>query len=159
MKKLLCVFSLLLLVGCAQSTNIKPVTRSLSFIGEMTYYNEYYEINADIDKQGKMTVKFTHPEELKDLTFTMIDDTVTCEFQGITYQYDDEHKSAALSFVYNAFCEENPQVYEKDNQFFTKGNFNDNEYKMFIGQTGLPLKIVDSAARFEILIKNATIIQ
>ncbi len=154
MKKLLCIFSLLLLVGCSNATSIKPTTRNLSFLAEIAYYNEFYEISAEISQNGEMTIKILQPADLKDIVFTVTENDIKSEFNGITYEYTSPHQSDVISFIYNAFKEENPKVFENDNQFFTKGKFENFEYKMFIGQSGLPLEIIDSSGRFNVIFKN-----
>ncbi len=157
MKKLLCIISLLLLVGCANVTKIKPITRGISFVGEMKYYNEYYELSVDIDKNGEMKIKIDEPTELGDLVFTFKDDEMSVSFKGISHEFGDTYKTEALNLIYKAFKEESPDVYEKNDEFFITGEYAGNEYKMFIGESGLPLKITNKGEKFEILIKNPTI--
>ncbi len=157
MKKLLCVFLLLILTGCARASSITPITRNLSFTAEVTYYNEFYEISGEINQNGKMTLNFLEPEALKDIVFTITDNNIKAHFKGISYNYNSPQQSDVISFIYNAFKEEAPTVYENDNDFFTKGKFDDFEYKLFIGQSGLPLKIIDSSGRFNVIFKNPSI--
>ncbi len=157
MKKFLCVILPLLLVGCAAESDIKPVTRNISFTAEMTYFNEYYEMVAEVDENGDAKISLTHPEELSGLTFNIKNGDLIAEFNGIKIEADDSYKTAAVNFLYSAFKAEEPKVYKNNNRFFTKGKCDGGEYTMYISGTGLPLKICDSADRFEIVIKNATI--
>ncbi|MBO5089651.1 MAG: hypothetical protein J6C27_01900 [Clostridia bacterium] len=157
MKKILCIISLVLLVGCNAESNIKPVTRNISFTAEMTYYNEYYEMAAEIYNNGDAKISLTHPEELSGLTFNIKNNDVIAEFNGIKIETDDSYKTAAVNFLYSAFKAENQKVNENNDRFFTKGKCDGGEYTMYISGTGLPLKICDSADRFEIIIKNLTI--
>ena len=157
MKKLLCIFSLLLLVGCTKSAEIKPITRNISFTGEMTYYNEYYELSCEIDQSGNMEIGFTQPEELNALNFKIENGEIKSEFKGISYDFSDPHKTAFIDFIYTVFKADSPTVYEKDDEFFIKGSYDGGEYKMFLGASGLPIKITDSSGRFQIIIKNTTI--
>ena len=157
MKKLLCIFSLLLLVGCTNPSTVKPITRNLTFSADLTYYNEFYEISGEIDQNGKMIIKISEPENLKDIVFTVTDGNIKADFKGISYNLNSPNQTNAILFIYNAFKEEAPKVYENNNQFFTKGKFENFEYKMFIGQSGLPLEIIDSSGRFNVIFKNPTI--
>lgn len=154
MKKLLCIFLLFLLVGCTNPSTIKPITRNLTFSADLTYYNEFYEISGEINQNGKMTLKILQPEDLKDITFTVTDGNIKADFKGISYDFNSPHQTDAISFIYNAFKEEAQKVYENDNEIFLKGDFDNFEYKMFIGQSGLPLKIIDSSGRFNVIFKN-----
>lgn len=154
MKKLLCIFSLLLLVGCTNASTIKPVTRNLTFTAELTYYNEFYEISGEINQNGKMTLKILQPDDLKDITFTVTNGNIKADFKGLSYNLNSPNQTNAISFIYNAFKDEAPKVYENNNEFFIKGQFDNFEYKMFIGQSGLPLEIIDSSGRFNVIFKN-----
>ncbi len=157
MKKILCLIFIMLLVGCTQKTNVKPITRNISFTAEMTYYNEYYEMAVDIKKDGDMTVSMLHPEELQGLNFCIENGKTTAEYDGIKMEADDSYKTAATGFIYSVFKTEEQPVFKNDNRFFTKGACDGGEYKMYISEAGLPLKICDSADRFEIIIKNLKI--
>lgn len=157
MKKFLCLILLIPLIGCAQKTNIKPVTRNISFTAEMTYFNEYYEMAVDIKANGDTTFSMQHPEELKGLIFNVKDDNLTAEFSGIKIETDNNYKAAAVNFLYSAFKTQEYTVYENDNRFFVKGDCDVGEYKMYISGAGLPIKITDNANRFEIVIKNLKI--
>lgn len=157
MKKLLSIFSLLLLVGCTTASEVKPVNRNVSFTCEMTYYNEYYELSCEIDENGNMEIGFIQPKELSDLTFKIENGEIKSEFKGISFDFSDPHKTAFIDFIYTVFKADNPAVYEKDDEFFIKGNYDGGEFKMFLGASGLPIKIIDSSGRFQILIKNPTI--
>ncbi len=156
MKKFLCIISLFLLAGCTAESNIKPVTRNITFTAEMTYYNEYYEMAVEIYTNGDAKISLTHPEELKGLTFNIKNGGLSAEFDGIKIETDDSYKTAAVNFLYSAFKNEEQKVYKNDDRFFTKGKCDSGEYTMYISGTGLPLKICDSADRFEIIIKNIT---
>lgn len=120
----------------------------------MSYYNEYYEMDVDIKENGKMLVSILQPKELEGLVFTIKNGETTAEFSGIKIDTADNYKAAAVNFIYSVFKTEEQTVFENDKRFFTKGNCDGGEYKMYISEAGLPLKISDSADRFEIIVKN-----
>ena len=157
MKKLLCLLLFIPLIGCAQKTNIKPVTRNISFSAEMSYYNEYYEMAVDINNSGDMSVSILQPKELEGLIFNIKDGKTTAEFSGIRINTDNNYKTAAVNFIYSVFKAEEQTVFENDNRFFTKGICDGGEYKMYISEAGLPLQILDSTNRFEVIVKNLKI--
>lgn len=156
MKKFLCLIFLFALVGCTQKADLTPVTRNISFTAEMTYYNEYYEIAVDINKNGDITAAMIHPTELKGLIFTVQGGQTTAEFDGIKISADG-FKTAAIDFIYSAFKSDSPQVYKNENRLFIKGDCDGGQFTMYLSGSGLPLKIEDSADRFEIIIKNIKI--
>ncbi len=157
MKKILCLLFVFVLVGCSKTATVSPVTRNLSFEAEIKYYNESYEISANIDKNGKISIVFIHPDELKSTEFTITDGVTTAEIGGLSYDYSDSKNANIFNFIYEIFKDENPRVYKADNIFFIKGQFDGFEYKLFVGASGLPLSIADQSGRFEILFKNPTI--
>ena len=157
MKKLLCLLLFVPLIGCTQKTNIKPVTRNISFTAEMAYYNEYYEMSVNIGSSGDMSVSVLQPRELEGLVFNITNGKTTAEYSGIKIDTNDTYKTAAANFIFSVFKAEKQEVFKNNNRFFTKGKCDGGEYKMYISEAGLPLKILDSADRFEILIKNLTI--
>ncbi len=123
----------------------------------MTYYNEYYEMMVDINGSGDISVSILQPKELEGLIFNIKDGKATAEFNGIKINTDDDYKTAAVNFIYSVFKMEEQAVFANGNRFFTKGVCDGGEYKMYISEAGLPLKILDSAERFEIIIKNLKI--
>ena len=154
MKKYFCISLALLLVGCSDVTDIKPILTNITFTAEMTYYNEYYEMAVDISENGDMVVTVNHPDELKGLRFDILNGEVTAAFNGIKLDGIDTYKTAAVNFLYSPFDVKNPKVYKKDDRFFIKGKCDGGEYTTYITESGLPLKICDNAERFEIIIKN-----
>ena len=101
-----------------------------------------------------MTLKILQPDDLKDITFTVTNGNIKADFKGLSYNLNSPNQTNAISFIYNAFKDEAPKVYENNNEFFIKGQFDNFEYKMFIGQSGLPLEIIDSSGRFNVIFKN-----
>ena len=156
MKKILCFTLMLLLVGCSGSTDIKPVLRNIIFTAEMTYYNEFYEMEVDISKTGDAVIEVTYPEELKGLKFVSKNGEFTSEYNGIAFE-SNNYNAMAAKILYLPFSNKTQGVYEKDNVLYIKGECDGGEYTMQVTEAGLPLKISDSAERFEIIIKNLTI--
>lgn len=148
---------MLMLVGCSNTANIKPVNRNISFTAEMTYYNEYYEMMVEIDESGNTTIKITHPDEIKNLVFEFKDGKVTSLFNGIECDVSDSYKTTAVNFIYTAFHNEKQIVYKNKDRIFAKGKCDGGEYTLYLTEAGLPLKICDSLNRFEIIINNLTI--
>ena len=62
------VLVIFLLTGCtADATKIKPVTNGISFLCDITYYNETYNCEGDIQKNGDSIIKFISPSRLQGL--------------------------------------------------------------------------------------------
>lgn len=159
MKKILClIVPIFLLCGCASKTQkITPVTKGLSFNAQIMHYNEAYECNVNIAKNGDTEVAFSLPENLSGLKVFYSGDSVTAEFKGIKYTALAQSlpQYSVSDTIYNIFSTNYTEVFEKNDSYFVNYSGNDGEYKMFIGATGLPIKI--TSPFFEAKIKNATI--
>lgn len=155
MKKILCLFFVLLLSGCsdAERVDIKPIVRNISFTAEMTFYNEYYELAVDISKNGDTSVTVIHPSELDGLEFKIKDKKVTASLEGITLEVNN-HNKTLVDFLYKPFESENQTVYNNDEKFFIRGKCDGGEYTMYITEAGIPLSVCDNADRYEIIIKD-----
>lgn len=147
---------MLLLSGCSGNTDVKPVLQNLTFTAEMSYYNEFYEMEANISKTGNAVIEVIYPEELKGLKFVIKNGEFISEYNGIAFECNN-YNAMAAEILYLPFSKKEQSVYEKDGAFYIRGECNGGEYTMQVTEAGLPLKINDSADRFEIVIKNLTI--
>ena len=160
MKKIFCVFFifLLTLVGCKSKTkNISPVTKNISFNCDITFYNETYECKVVNTKNNNFNLIFTYPESINGLEYIITDKETTCVYKGIKYNPTSKNfpHQNIVSFIYSALSSNNDKVFENDNNFYIKGD----NFSMYLGQTGLPLKIVDKNNIYTVIIKNATILK
>ncbi len=158
MRKILCLFlPFLLLCGCAvKSQAVKPVTKALSFDAQITYYNETYECNVKIFKNGDSEITFSSPKEIKGLKISYSANTVTADYNGLKYEINGTlPQFSASDILHKAFNYNYDTVYTNDNEYYVENkNLN---CKMYLGATGLPIKIIENSEKFSITIKNATI--
>ncbi len=157
MKKILLLIFVLTLCGCSSTAKVKPVTRGLTFTAEITYYNEYYECDVEINQTDQMKISLTYPEDLNGLVFTQKNNKIITEFKGIKCETVDSYSQTAINYIFKAFENETQKAYKNGEKLYTKGSLGDGEYTMYITEAGLPLKICDSLQRFEITIKNLTL--
>lgn len=160
MKRLFCIILIILtLCGCeTTANNITPKTKGISFEAEVSCYNEKYECNAVISQNGDTVIEITSPEDIRGLTFKFIANKLTIEYQGLEYKYNStspEHSVA--NFIYETLNSEQPEVVKNNDEFYTEGKTENFNYRLFVGATGLPLKICDISGGYEAIIKNATI--
>lgn len=157
MKKILClIFPFLLFCGCAdQSRNIKPVTKGLSFNAEINYYNECYECDVNIAKNGDTEISFTCPKELNGLKIVYSANNTTVDYNGLKYELDSSLPQYSVTdIIKKVFSSEYDTVYTKDDCYYVENK--ELDCKMYIGSTGLPIKI-ESDAKFSAIIKNSTL--
>ncbi len=152
------VLILLLLCGCSNKTEIKPVKTGILFSAIATYYNETYECNCDIQKNGDMTVEFTYPADIEGLKFKFSDNGVSVNFKEIEYVSEKIiFENSVASLIYEVMSGKSSEVYESEDVFYIEGVNNDFEYKLEIGATGLPIKITTRPDIAKIEFKKVTV--
>ncbi len=165
MKRLFCFFMSLILcltlLGCKKNINsITPITRNLSFKAEVTFYNESFEADVFITDKDGMVIELTHPEDISGLKFNIKSGNITATYKGLEYKTTDSnmpHKNIA-GFLYEAFSLSNSEVFEEDDNYFVEGKTTDYSYRMFIGSSGLPIKIEEKSGIINVIIKNTAIL-
>ncbi len=153
------ILVLLLLTGCAaNSTKIKPVTKGISFLCDVTYYNETYNCEGDIHKNGDTVIKFIGPSQLEGLKYTFTKNGVSVDFNEIEYISDKVvFESSVASFINEVLHNENVQVLNDDDIFYTEGVTDEFDYKLELGATGLPIKITARPDAVSVIFKNVKI--
>ena len=153
------ILLLLLLCGCKSQTKITPLKTGITFSANATYYNESYECDCDIQKNGDMTVKFTYPAEIEGLKFVFTQNGVSVNFKEIEYVSDKiVFENSVASLLYEVLSKNNTEVFESENVFYLEGANKDFEYKLELGATGLPIKITTKPDVAKIEFKNVKII-
>lgn len=153
------ILVLFLLTGCtSSSTKIKPITKGISFLCDVTYYNETYTCEGDIHKNGDTVIKFTAPSRLEGLKYTFTKNGVSVDFNEIEYISDKiVFESSAASFINEVLQGENTEVLKENDVFFTEGVTTEFEYKLELGATGLPIKITARPDAVSVIFKNVKI--
>lgn len=159
MKKILCLLvSILFLCSCSKAkTNITPLTKGISFDATLSYYNENYEVSVIVAKNGNTEVLFNSPKELKGLKVKYAGDQICAEYSGIKYTTLQEGlpQYSVSDIIYKTFSEEYSTVYSNDDKYYVEYENDSLDLKMYLGATGLPIKI--ESPYFLAEIKNATI--
>ncbi len=162
MKKILCsLFLVLTLCSCATKTeSITPVTKGLKFTAQISYYNESYECDVTVKQNGDTEIAFLIPEDLSGLKITYSGNSVTANYNGIEYKFTDDSlpQYSVSDIIYKIFAAKYDTVTQQDDYYYVEYAKDDLNCKIVIGATGLPIKIEEKSSRFEIIIKNATII-
>ncbi len=147
------------LCGCKEETKISPIKVGIDFSANATYYNETYEFDCNVQKNGDMSIKFTYPEDIKGLKYIFTDKGVSVKFKEIEYINENVvFENSVASLIYEVLINNNAQVFKEDNIFYIEGANNDFEYKLEIGETGLPIKITTRPDIAKVEFKNVKII-
>lgn len=154
------ILVILLLCGCAkQESKVIPVTKGISFSCEATYYNETYECDCEIEKNGNTIICFNYPEQVKGLKFVFSENGVSANYNGIEYINDRiVFENSVAGLIYEVLSQTDGKVIEKNDVFYTEGVSGDFEYTLQLGATGLPIKITTRPDAARIVFKNVKII-
>lgn len=157
MKKILCsIIICILLCGCSKAASIKPITKSLKFATEINYFNETYNCNVKIAKNGDTEISFTNPKEINGLIIKYSADKVIAEYFGLEREIDNQlPQYSASDIIYKVFSYDYENVFEDNDRYYSENkNLN---CKIYFGETGLPISVEENSSKFKMTIINATI--
>ena len=160
MKKILCAFLVIFtLCGCNKiAKNITPHTKGITFNAQATYYNECYECNVEIEQNGDTVITITEPNDIEGLIFSYKGNETLISYKGLEYKTNNNSPEISVAdFIYSVFQNPTGDIIKDNDNLYIEGKTKKNNYKLFLGATGLPLKITTTSGGYEVIIKNATI--
>lgn len=166
MKKTICILlclSFLFFSGCeSKKTEIKPITKNLSFTAEIEHDNNIYTYDAIINNNYGIELKAT-TNGLSGLSYHFSGNTLTERFNKLEHIIETSSlpDGIIIDFIYSVYStisKNKTTVKFQDNQYFLSDKNDKYCFKMFFGQTGLPLKIEDKENGITVIIKNASLI-
>ena len=166
MRKFIClIFSLVFIVlcGCDNKNNqVTAITSGLSFTALVEYKNEEYEFKVTIPKDSVMTAEIISPKRIKGSIFEFSNSNLLFRCDDLEYKTSLQNlpENFPVGFVYSVFCdiaEKSQQVQIQNDQHFISGKTQNFNYKLLLGNTGLPIKITDNKNNITAIIKQATI--
>ena len=166
MKKIISVLSLAILFLCAcgeKKISVIPDTSSISFVAELTYYNECYEANVTVAKNGETDMEINSPDTIKGLCFHFNGDEITAEYAGLEYKSDFKSlpEGACCERLYeilkDTFKADISVALEGDSYCISRDS-SDISYKLYLGATGLPISAEDKSTGFNVNFKNVTVL-
>ena len=161
------VISVLMLIvflcGCGgKNKSATPVTKGVSFIADVTYYNECYTCDVAVDENGVMTATVTSPEELSGVKLKFDGENVTAEYLGLTYTLKTDTMplgNVALS-IYNVFTHiaENGLTAEQDeSNCIIENEIEGEKYEFIFAPSGLPLELKMPQKELKVIFNNVTV--
>lgn len=157
------VFSVLLAVimlsGCGgKSTQIEPVTKGILFGCEITYYNETYECDCEVQKNGEATFEFKYPSEIEGLKFLLSKNGVSAKYNEIEYINENKtFENSAAYLIWDVLANESGEVKSENDVFFIEGESKEYDYRLELGSTGLPIKLKTNPDIIQVTFKNVKI--
>ena len=153
----------LFISGCKkEKSKVKPITNNLSFTAEIEHNNIIYTYDTIINNDYEMELKATS-SGLSGLSYHFSGNTLTEKFNKLehTIEISSLPDGVIIDFIYSVFStisRNKTTVKFQDNQYFLSDKSDKYCFNMFLGQTGLPLKIEDKENGITVIIKNASLI-
>ena len=158
MKRTLLIFTLILTavlnIGCSKkSPEVTLVTTGLIFNLEYTAQNTNFKYNVKIDEKGDFTATVLEPENLKGYVIKTENGKFLGEFKGLSAEVD----GGAVKTIYNCFnTAKNSAASEENGEYKISGKA-DFSFNLYLGQTGLPLKL-ETDLKDVFYFKNVTLV-
>ena len=150
------------LSGCKNEKEpIKPITTDLSFKAEIDYNGSTCKYDVKIDKNSNTELKATD-NSLKGLSYYFSGDEITEKFNQLEHKFKISSLPQGVitdiihSVFYTATKEKLAPIKENE-QYILSGENSRYSFKIYIGQSGLPIKIKEAKKGITVIIKNAAI--
>ncbi len=163
MKKILLTFILIcFLCSCSKNVTVKPQTQNLTFDINCTLKKEPYSFLVQSDNNSNLTITIKKPDTLKNFKMNFQDEICQIDYLGLKKELplDSFEKESVLRIFYEGFSKSKytSELVFQDNEYFLEYRFNENKYRFYFSQKGLPLSIKGVDNDKEILIKGVTIL-
>lgn len=140
---------ILLLTSCRQAEDVIPQTANLGFCVHTVWNKTEYVLDGVADENSNLFLSVTEPEQLKNLKFSLRDDSVTVNYLDLKKEIplNSFEEDSPIRVIFEGFkSAENPEkVYTENNEYFTEFSLGNTEYRFVFSQGGLPLNIKTSA--------------
>lgn len=167
MKKIFCVLICIVFVvlaGCGDnSREITPVTSSIKFTAKIEYNGIAHTYRVNIDEKSN-TELIAKDSELKGMSYYFSGDKVTERFNKLEHEINLSSlpEGIIIDFIHSVFktvTTEKNDVTSDNGQFILNADNERYNFKMFLGETGIPIKIEDKENGITAIISDAAIIR
>lgn len=168
MKKIICIILSLcfLTAGCSEykkSSAVTAVTTGLSFTAKLSYGGNTYNYSVKIDENGVTEMKNIPAKEKAGTDYIFENNTVIYKYNELSYKTDinSMFDGSVADFIYIVFKETEAQrnnVSYKNEEYYIKAETPKYKFTVYFGETGLPIKIIDTKKGLSVIIKNPTLL-
>ncbi len=165
MKKILpflLTIALIFALSACKKENLKPQLCGISFTADMTYYNEVYKGECEIDEKGGIKLRLTEPEILSGYTVFVDGEGVRAEYLGISFTppenslpfssvAKDFYKAVEKTLTGELAAEKSGEEYK------ISGGSGAESYTLYISPSGLPQKLLIPDERFSVYFYNVAV--
>lgn len=161
--KFLLVFLFVIICGCKSNSEPVSITmKSIAFVADITYYNDNYSCECEIDKDGNASILITAPENLKGISASFNGDTCSIKYNGLEINNADmllPQNSAINIFKDVLKISVDGGEVKKNKNLVINGECNGNKYILTASPNGLPISLEIPEFGMIITFKNVTIIE
>ena len=164
MKRLFPLFLVLFFIfcGCKGSRNIDIVSENLSFTATVYKDGNPSVFNVKIDRNGSFSLEQASNDKGYILKYRFSDDKVTVCYGKLehTSPVSSLGKGNIIAFlpeVYKEIRTKNLKAKQEDNNFIISSKTENYDFSLYVGQSGLPLKLTDQRNNITIEFSNPTI--
>lgn len=155
----------LFLTGCSgnrKSSAVTAVTTGLSFTAEISISNTSFSYFVEIDKNGSVSMK-SIPENEVGIDYLFENGKIIYKYNELEYIADisslpESNLADFIPTVFSRLKDISYNVAYKNNQYYITDKTGKYEFTVYLGQTGLPIKITDKKNSIVAVIKNPTLI-
>ncbi|MBQ8203743.1 MAG: hypothetical protein IJZ75_05625 [Clostridia bacterium] len=157
------VILILFLCGCGGSKKTAtPVTKGISFTADVTYYNECYTCEVNVDEAGLMSAEVISPDELKGVKLKFDGENVTAEYLGLTYTLKTDTMplgNVALSIykVFTDIANNGLSAEYSEENCLIENKVDGEKYEFCFSPAGLPLSLKIPNKEFLVIFSNVAI--
>ena len=161
MKKLSVLLCLcLFLCGCsAANSKITPICHSLSFNAEINYQNQPFEFSVTINDNGDTIIE----SKKEGYSVEFSGKGVNFKYGDLVYKTElsalpDDFKLDLIHTVFSDISKNKPTVISKNDEYYVEGETEKYKFKVFLGLSGLPIKLTEDNNNISIIISKAKVL-
>lgn len=152
-----------LMCGCSKpADNIKAVLSGISFTAQISFYNEAFVCEGNINTDGVFKLKVKEPENIEGMVFTVENKKVIVQFKGLSYTPSTGTSpfSGVAQYIYMILSDAKDRlapVKSEGESFYIESASGEKYYKIILTQTGLPLSLEYPSEGLKVSFLNMTI--
>lgn len=118
----------------------------------MSWFNESFTFEGELDGEGGLVAKMTEPEEIKDLVLTLKEGKMTADYKGFVYSPAEGSLpfSSLLEDFYAPLERIRKEGLKANGEGELSGKIGENEYTLILSPTGLPQKLTMLGGNFTV---------
>lgn len=161
MKRILAVVLLIFtLASCSKREAVEPKLSDISFVAEISYYNEVYSCDCVINSEKELTAVIKIPETLEGFTLKVGKDGVTAEYLGIKYTPTDGNMpfSSVIKQIYDRLClvSESQEIKREDKTYKISAGEGAEKTVLSLTESGFPILLSLPDERFYVEFYNVS---